>query len=277
MDNEVTGAERWPDWGTQFPSAPDIPRVFSLYPGARHEFWLSFDPGSRTRALLLGLTDVVVNLPQNLPGVRGVRIEKVSVNLPGSNGPRPALQLTLLDLGFVDVFDALVADVVWCAEQSPELQGAINEVIRRVQRWIQLLDELPSEGLSRALQIGLYGELWFVFQYLVRAWGITRAIAAWRGPQAAYQDIQDGGCAIEIKTTTAVDATDIPISNTLQLDSSPFDVLLLSHISFILAPDAGQKLPELVGALRSEARDGGCGALFEERLLSYGYQDNHSE
>jgi len=273
MSTDATVKETWPEtW-----PIPEDGQVVQRFLQSGFDFWLSVDSESRTRSLLLGMTDSRIKIPDSLPQSQGFSMQVLQISLPGPEFAKSALEIRLIDPDVSDLFDALVSDVARSANQQPDQRRAVSEVINRVNRWKELLDDLPSDGLGRGSQIGLYGELWFLNRFAVPAWGAAAAIAAWYGPERTNQDFQRGACAIEVKSTTSVEATSIPISNIRQLDDGPFEDLLLSHIILDRLEGVGETLPELVESTRIIARNEGAGGLFEERLLASKYHDANRE
>ena len=267
----------WP--GPYWPDATEDgpPGRRRYLPEGTYDFFLSVDSVPRTRALLLGLGSGDIHIPEQLPQARGFSMEVVDVVLPGPGSSTTALQLSLLQLSYSDIFDALVEDVATSANSKDNLQSAVAGVIDRVSRWKQLLDDLPVDGLGGSAQLGLYGELWFMKVYGIPAWGTEKSVNAWLGPLAANQDFQRGNRAVEVKASAAADPHLISIANPRQLDGTPFERLLLSFILLERLQGTGETLPDLVAGLRAISREVGVGALFEERLLAAGYHDSHRD
>ena len=275
--NQMNQSNTWP--AAHWPDATeDGPAGRRRYlPDGAYDFFLSVDSVSRTRALLLGLGPGDVRIPEQLPQARGFAMEVVDVVFPGPGSSTSALQLSLLELSYADIFDALVEDVATSANSKADLQSAVTGVIDRVSRWKQLLDDLPVDGLGRDAQLGLYGELWFMKVHGMPAWGPEESVNAWIGPLAANQDFQRRNCAVEVKASAAADPHLISIANPRQLDGTPFESLLLSYVLLERLQGNGETLPDLVAGLRASSREAGVGAMFEERLLAAGYHDLHSD
>ena len=275
--NPMNQNNTWP--GPYWPDATENgpPGRRRYLPDGAYDFFLSVDSVSRTRALLLGLGTGDIHVPEQLPQARGFSMEVVDVMLPGPGSATTALQLSLLQLSYADIFDALVEDVATSANSKANLQSAVTGVIDRVSRWKQLLDDLPADGLGGSAQLGLYGELWFMKTHGIPAWGTEGSVNAWLGPLAANQDFQRGTCAVEVKSSGAADPHLISIANPRQLDGTPFESLLLSFVLLERLQGTGETLTEMVASLRTGSREAGVGALFEERLLAAGYHDSHHD
>ena len=267
------------DWiGNLWPLNP-VPGNISLllFGKTSYGFFLSVDHQSHTKAFLIAVPDDSIQIPHQLPQFRGFTLSVVSEQIPQPFSCNRSLKLSLNDSEFEDIFNALVSDVASYAGIQTNLQAVVMEAVHRVNRWKQLLENLPTDGLNATGQTGLYGELWFVKHFASVAWGIGPAIQAWCGPLNTNQDVQRGLCAVEVKSTTRVDPVDISIANTRQLDNGPFEDLTLYHIVYERVQGGTDTLPALIADLREQAQAGGVGAVLEEKLLLGGYSDFHRE
>jgi hypothetical protein len=189
-----------------------------------------------------------------------------------------SLQLALLDRRFAAMFAQVVTDLVEVAACEQSDATAAAACIQRLERWQRFLERAGDEGLGREAQQGLYGELWFLRDRLLRLVRLPIAVRAWTGPTGATQDFQLQGSAIEVKTTAATEPRRLLISNERQLDDSGLRALFLVALSVEVRAGAGETLNELVNAVRALLLQTDSASLdrFEELLLEAGYLQAHA-
>jgi hypothetical protein len=141
-----------------------------------------------------------------------------------------------------------------------------HDVSRALARWEQLLR--GRKQLSRDEEVGLWGEIWM----LLELHDMSRALAAWRGPDAEYVDFVGGGIGIECKA--GMRRLEHWISQ--EQVTRPLGDLEVYLLSLWVGIDAvgGSSLPDLVASAVAATDDE---ALLEEKLLAAGYShaDSH--
>jgi hypothetical protein len=154
-------------------------------------------------------------------------------------------------------------------EASAELQ-------RRLARWSDFFAEIGVRGLSLSAQRGLYGELWFLAEHLMRGVAPSPSIAAWVGQRHAHQDFQLTQAAIEVKTSIAKQLVQIRIASERQLDDRGLPALYLAVLLLTELEAGGESLPERVRKVRGMATAAGLGMELDDKLLEAGYLDEQA-
>lgn len=210
------------------------------------------------------------------PRIKGLSIVLKSTDkVPGSD---VTLLMQLQHNEAVDVFAVFVARV--CEEldgiTKPEL--AVKATIAIIEKWKEFFSG-GSDVLSDERQTGLYGELYLLYYLSISGIDLGQSIKAWTGSKKTSQDYEFGLVAIEVKTSTAVDATRVNITNSRQLDDTGLDKLYLSRILLDVRQGAENTLPLLIELLRNNIlkKSPESSLDFEEKLLAAGYQDKHLE
>jgi Putative PD-(D/E)XK family member, (DUF4420) len=108
--------------------------------------------------------------------------------------------------------------------------GRIRLVQNLLAKWRRFWSGASLGTLSTEQQLGLFGELWFLKEWLIPAVGATRALGAWRGPTGSRNDFEAEAVAIEVKTTARVDAAHV-INGLEQLLEPPGGSLFLFALS----------------------------------------------
>ena len=208
-----------------------------------------------------------------LPTSEGVRTS--FVNVPDDPAECICLSIRLHDRQYEEVFTSLVADLVAATQDAHNDRLLIEQCI---ERWQAFMRMHGHDGLSPIEQRGLFGELWFLSEYIFPSCTPKDAIDSWKGPAGRPQDFNLYGIAVEIKTTIGKSHTVIHIANELQLDDSVVDQLMLGHIRLIESRTNSKSLVEMVASLREElASSAGARAEFENTLIEAGCLDAHEK
>lgn len=217
-------------------------------------------------------------LPQGFqkPRIKGISISCTSQEqIPGSD---VTLLLELQQNEDVDVFTVFVARV--CEEldkiSKPEL--AVKAVVALIEKWKAFFAG-GSDILSDEQQTGLYGELYLLQFFLFAGIDYVEVVNAWTGSRKTSQDYEFGSVAIEVKSSVAVDATRVNITNARQLDDTGLENLFLSRILFDARQGEEQTLPGLIEKLKHSIQNNSPNVSleFKEKILASGYHDKHEE
>ena len=188
------------------------------------------------------------------------------------------LTVTLLSDGDEDIFRALCANLIEATRNiSSEQDETIASIILiRLERWRNLLRDRRDRSLSKAQQLGLFGELSVLEDLFFAELSPLDAIAAWRGPRSDEQDFLLGDWLFEVKSQISTADQVVKIASQHQLDPISGSIILC-HQTFGISPESsaeGRSLNEIVRDVRSTAREGGAAAsdLLESNLLEVGYE-----
>ncbi len=186
--------------------------------------------------------------------------------------------LKLTDRRFIDVFGRLADDMIEAVTTQPTAKLALQEFGSRFLRWQRFLERAQPDGLSLARQMGLYGELWTLMEFLLRRRKAAAAADAWVGPLGANQDFQLGNLAIEVKCTGTKLPVKVRIQSERQLDETGVEALYLLILVLDVREGGDKTLADIVASVRQEvSADAKAASNFEERLLQMGYLDAHGE
>lgn len=223
-----------------------------------------------TRTLLVGFPESVCSDPVSIPESEGFTFRPV--RLPGE--PEIVqLEVALRATQFLDLFGALVSDLITRVQAIRDDREALAVLVTRVQQWQKFLQHVRPEGLTREEQIGLYGELWSMRELVAPAVQVAESVRAWSGPTGGPQDFRFNGVALEVKTTTAREPQSIRITSERQLEGQGLSKLFLLLLTAERQPGSGETLQSIVDEVRHRALSAGCGDLFDELLLASGFVD----
>jgi hypothetical protein len=215
-------------------------------------------------------------LPQGFqkPRVKGISVALKSLGkLPGSN---VTLLLELQQHEAIDVFSVFVARVCEELDEIIKPELAVKAVIALIEKWKDFFAG-GSDILSDERQTGLYGELYVLQYFSISGVDVSKAIKAWTGSKKTSQDYEFGSVAVEVKSSAAVDATRVNITNSRQLDGTGLDHLFLTRVLLDARQGEDHTLPGLINELRKIVQQRSPEAIldFEEKLLATGYKDKH--
>lgn len=242
-----------------------------IEPDSKQDIFLGVRKTTNQRVLLLEVGPARIKLPV----VEGGAVTLTQVQLSGPD--RFAIELALTSAAYVDLFSALVTDIVSVVAPAAGITEAMKQFVGRFERWQAFL-KAAGEGLSRQRQRGLTGELIALRDWLSECAGLTDAVTAWTGPANAPQDFSFGPVAVEIKTTAANRHQHLSISSERQLDAANLEHLFLLHLSVDEQQGVGPTLPVIVDDVRSLlASEPHSQVVFEEKLFAGGYHDMHAD
>lgn len=154
--------------------------------------------------------------------------------------------------------------------------GRVRLVQNVLAKWRRFWSGADQGLLSRGEQLGLFGELWFLADWLAPSIGIARAAAMWRGPSRARSDFEGPGLAIEVKTTSKPSSIQT-INGLEQLVEPQGGSLFLFSLCLREEASAADHLPGLVDRTRELSRgDEVALTRVETALAAAGYEDRHS-
>lgn len=217
-------------------------------------------------------------LPQDFkkPRIKGLSVTlKTLEKIPGSD---VTLLLELQQNDAVDVFSVFVARVCEELDGISKPESAVKAVIALIEKWKEFFAG-GSDILSDEQQTGLYGELYLLQYFSAADVNIGKVVSAWTASKKTNQDYEFGPVAVEVKSSAAVDATRVNITNSRQLDDTGLEHLYLSRVLLDVRQGEENTLPLIIESLRQEIQkiSPEVNLDFEEKILASGYQDKHVE
>jgi putative PD-(D/E)XK family protein DUF4420 len=230
-------------------------------------FW-----GVDAKSRYLFAYDAAANeLPQkrSLPNLSGLEVYVVS------QGTRGKLVLVLQNNSNWELFYALCSDLVRATASITDESAGSLILIRRLQRWQELLKRTRASILTPDQIKGLMGELLFLRDPLAIVFGYDLAVAAWRGPEDGPQDFAINETAVEVKCQSGGSKPMVRISSADQLSPQLPRGYLVVYTLAGQGPDelGSLSLNSLVSTIREDL--GGTSTAtrerFEDLLYMAGY------
>lgn len=205
---------------------------------------------------------------------RGVSVITSDLAVRGDAAAR-YIDVQCLDAAGHAAFDLIGGEL---AEELVQTGSEPAEVVRRVlSKWRRFWGQLPQSLLGREELLGLFGELWFLSNWLLPC-GAANSVQRWRGPFGARYDFEWESKSVEVKTTTSTRGRIHHINGLEQL--SPPDQGQLLFFSLRLHEEAGatNTLPSIITEiLRQLESDDDALSRFETALAQVGYSPVHNE
>jgi hypothetical protein len=206
---------------------------------------------------------------KNLPSLSGIDLNVVA------QGSRGKLVLIVHDNANWELFHAVCSDLVRATASVKDEATASVILVRRLQRWQELMKKARKDLLTPEEIKGLLAELCLLTTALSASFGHDAAIGSWRGPECAPQDFSIGETAIEVKCQSGASKPMVRISSADQLSPQlPVGYLVV----FTFAGRSGSEpefltLNTLVARIRHElsAASAATRERFEDLLFMAGF------
>jgi hypothetical protein len=215
------------------------------------------------------------SLPLDDRSTRGLEVCTRELVLDGGTTGR-FIDLKCLEADGRAVFDRMGGDIAdRLSRGALQPASVVQEVL---ESWRRFWSMPPGSPLSASEQVGLFGELWFLFFWLSAAIGLDSSVRSWRGPSGARNDFELPNLALEVKTTLSATGHVHAITGLDQLDCASGAELFLFSLRLREDSGASNSLPGLVKLIRDALdRAGGPVSCFEEMLRRAHYSAAHED
>jgi hypothetical protein len=182
----------------------------------------------------------------------------------------------LVNQQHTEVFSVLCEDLISKVFEIESENEVLKILIQRLDKWKSLFESATGQGLTPDQQRGLYGELYFLRNWLENEGDANTSLLSWQGPGGNIRDFQIGEWALEVKTTHGNNHQKVQVSSERQLDTTNLKYVFLYHLSLEEQLFSGETLNEIVDQVEDLiiARDAAI-SDFKMRLLQVGYFDQH--
>jgi hypothetical protein len=210
---------------------------------------------------------------QNWNKLKDIKVEILNDN---RNPAKYYLLIMILNQQHKDIFSVLCEDLINQVASILDEKVLINDLLNRLAKWQTLFERLGQQGLTAEAQRGLFGELFFLREFLNNTTDKNYCINSWQVPSNTVQDFHHGNWAVEIKTTHGNNHQKIQISSERQLDDSLIPNIFLFHLSLDIRNNHGDTLNDMVGWVENFlVNDVVELNSFRFKLFEVGYFDIH--
>jgi hypothetical protein len=200
--------------------------------------------------------------------------KSISVQRGKRTDGRWTLSLELLRNKQEGVFVQLCCDIIEYSRNFGDEQQALHAAVQRYRQWDKLLERQSTGLLEERERKGLLGEILFLKRRLKLDSSFFQAVSGWIGPDGADQDFVYSDGWHEVKTVSASSQT-VEISSIEQLSArGPGELEVMAVDKTAPEHPAAFSLRDAVQEVRTTLQDDAdASALFESKLLKYGYID----
>lgn len=191
---------------------------------------------------------LIENVPENIsfPKLQGMDISINKTSL-GFYKDKDFLCLKQIIDGVDNIFELVISDIANSIINMPPENNVVATILNSLETWKLFFEKNKNKSLSVEKQKGLYGELTYLRDFVLKEIDFSTAIESWKGPDRAYHDFEFKKIAVEIKTTSGKEHKKFMISSEKQLDSLELDNLYLGLFSLnVHFNDIGQTLIDII-------------------------------
>lgn len=203
-------------------------------------------------------------------------LQEIQVDLFASpnEGDKNILIFKLLNFEHVDIFAVLCEDLITSISEETNEKKIIREVLNRFEKWKSLFNKIGLQGLKPEEQRGLFGELYFLRNFLKMKNDFLAVVSTWTGTEKQIRDFQSGSWAVEVKTTHGNNHQKVHISSERQLDTTNLETMFLYHISLEKQQNSGETLNDIVDSVTDILRAETIALnKFKSKIYEVGYFD----
>lgn len=177
----------------------------------------------------------------------------------------------LLNTEFKTIFYLFCDDLVKTLESINDESKELNVIKERFSIW-KIMFKKVNNSLSSEKEQGLYGELYFLDNYMIDKFGINEAISSWAGPLGYNKDFSINDTWFEVKTTS-VNSTSVKISSLNQLSSDLPGFLAVVRIEKMSEEFNNKKssILDIFNSIINKIGDNEVKESFINKVIEYGF------
>ncbi len=223
---------------------------------------------------------VIIKLPnqykikKKLPDVLGVKCN-LDVNYGGLEGNLFAIeQKYAVHTTISELFMSEISRIIIGLDDIQLFEDVLHKIFEDWKSYF--VEEIDSFGAQ--MQLGLFGELYFMTNVLFRELGISLALNAWKGYEKNRHDFELPNISFEVKATTSNNPLKVKISNEKQLEKGKLKHLYLTVYNMVSSESKVGDLPQLVDFITKQlANDPHSSIIFRRNIMSLGYKFEKEE
>ncbi len=176
----------------------------------------------------------------------------------------------LMDTSAKQVFYALCNDLIKIISCCKTEQEAITSMLNRFYAWKKMFK--GQSQLSEEKIKGLFGEMYYLLEYMIPKYGVHQAICSWSGIDGLSKDFSINDNWYEIKTISA-NRSAVKISSITQLSSETEGELCVVKVEKMYQEFSNGKssLKELFDCIMDNIEDNELVEVFVSKLSNFGY------
>ena len=177
----------------------------------------------------------------------------ISVSYYKDNENSNWLSFDLGNNNYSNLFYTFCTDMVNSLSGLNDEKEELEYLKQRFYNWKKMFQNISTKELSEEKEQGIYGELYFLYKYMIPKYGVEKSILSWAGPHKFNKDFSIDETWYEIKTSS-VNANTIEIRSINQLDSDVDGFLTVVKVEKMSMEYRGElsSIFELIQAIMGE-------------------------
>jgi hypothetical protein len=177
-----------------------------------------------------------------------------------------------------EIFEMVLQNLLDHSINKPEETTLFSTIYKILDKWRNFFQRGGYRKLTEEKQRGLFGELWFIQDWLNRFPDVPPLlIEQWEGPTSGRIDFKNSKCGVEIKTTIDRLSKTIKVSNEKQLKLSPAISEIYLYVCFVEPSRThGISLETMVSQVRNSIADRSdrLALMFDDLLVELGFKED---
>jgi hypothetical protein len=170
-----------------------------------------------------------------------------------------------------DLFESLCRALATALLSASDSSTALAITLAHLKRWKLFLAGRGGQNLSDEAVRGLFAELVFLRELIVSL-GSDDVVAAWLGPERSHQDFIFGNTAVEIKSLSGTERSEVRISSEDQLEALNDNLFLrIYRLSALAEAAEALSLNDIINVVQSELTSAEAITAFDRKLVAHGY------
>lgn len=176
----------------------------------------------------------------------------------------------LLDNSASNVFYSLCSDLISSTIGCKTEKEAMSCLVNRYYAWSVMFKK--SRPMSEEKIKGLFGELYFLNEYMIPKYGINKAISAWSGPDGTSKDFSIDDTWYEVKTISTISQV-VKISSLAQLSAENTGYLCVVRTEKMSKEynDGKCSINDMFNIIMNQIEANEIKEQFVSKLMDYGF------
>ncbi len=181
------------------------------------------------------------------------------------------LSFDLENNNFSNLFYTFCSDIVNSINGINDETKELEYIKKRFYNWKKMFQNISTKEISEEKEQGIYGELYFLYKYMIPKYGVEKSVASWAGPYKYNKDFSIDNTWYEIKTSS-INVNTIEINSINQLESNNDGFLGVVKVEKMSTEYKGEmsSVFELIQLIMSETMSTKIQEDFLNKLVEYG-------
>ncbi|PXV66921.1 putative PD-(D/E)XK family protein DUF4420 [Dysgonomonas alginatilytica] len=269
---KIDYTEIWKEINEESRNNPNSLIARKILAESNEAVFIATDFNKNIRCLYIHLSSGIYINQNRLPLFRGLDIAEVNNSIGDHHNCR-FLKISQIIPETENIFELFVSDICNDIVNLASFSSLEPTLSRSLNEWKIFFEKYTDEILPISAQQGLFGELLFLEDFILKKYTTYEAMLYWTGAKRTNHDFQLHNTAIEVKTSAGKEHKKIYISSEKQLDKTGLKNLFLVLYCLNIhdnAPD--RSLFAKIESIRKILSDDSVAlSIFDAQLIRLGY------